>query len=106
MSAWIANNLSATDAKNVMLGLEDDKSWQDRSNCLGEDPDLFFPEDVETKRMAKAICQACEVQVECLDYALAHNEKFGIWGGLTERERRRVSQQRAIARRAMSTSFE
>jgi WhiB family redox-sensing transcriptional regulator len=74
--------------------------WQERSNCLGVDPDLFFPERGASTREAKAVCKGCEVRVECLEYALAHGEKFGIWGGLSERERRRVRRQRALERRA------
>ena len=45
------------------------------------------------------MCRSCEVRVECLEYALSHAEKFGIWGGLSERERRRVRRQRALDRR-------
>ena len=73
--------------------------WQERANCLGVDPDLFFPERGASTREAKGVCRGCEVRVECLEYALAHGEKFGIWGGLSERERRRVRRERALARR-------
>jgi len=76
--------------------------WQDRSNCLGVDPDLFFPERGASTREAKAVCRSCEVRVDCLEYALAHGEKFGIWGGLSERERRRVRRQRALERRGLA----
>jgi WhiB family redox-sensing transcriptional regulator len=76
--------------------------WQERANCLGVDPDLFFPERGASTREAKGVCRGCEVRVECLEYALAHGEKFGIWGGLSERERRRVRRQRALERRAAS----
>ena len=69
--------------------------WQERANCLGVDPDLFFPERGASTREAKAVCRGCEVRLECLEYALEHGEKFGIWGGLSERERRRVRRQRA-----------
>ena len=63
------------------------------------DPDLFFPERGASTREAKAVCRACVVQNECLEYALVNGEKFGIWGGLSERERRRLRRQRALARR-------
>jgi WhiB family transcriptional regulator, redox-sensing transcriptional regulator len=79
---------------------EDGQRWQERANCLGVDPDLFFPERGASTREAKAVCRSCEVRVDCLEYALAHGEKFGIWGGLSERERRRVRRQRALERRA------
>ena len=73
--------------------------WQERANCLGVDPDLFFPERGASTREAKSVCRGCEVRLECLEYALAQGEKFGIWGGLSERERRRVRRQRALERR-------
>ena len=79
---------------------EDGQRWQERANCLGVDPDLFFPERGASTREAKGVCRSCEVRVDCLEYALAHGEKFGIWGGLSERERRRVRRQRALERRA------
>ena len=69
-------------------------SWQDYANCRGADADLFFPERGASTRKAKAICGACEVKGECLDYAIEMGEKFGIWGGLSERERRRVRRER------------
>ncbi|MBA2280492.1 MAG: WhiB family transcriptional regulator [Acidimicrobiia bacterium] len=74
-------------------------SWQDLANCLGVDPDLFFPERGASTREAKEVCRGCEVREHCLEYALANGEKFGIWGGMSERERRRIRRQRAIARR-------
>ena len=78
--------------------------WQERANCLGVDPDLFFPERGASTREAKAVCRGCEVRVDCLEYALAHGEKFGIWGGLSERERRRVRRQRALERRKLASA--
>jgi WhiB family redox-sensing transcriptional regulator len=73
--------------------------WQDLANCLGVDPDLFFPERGASTREAKEVCKGCVVRGDCLEYALANGEKFGIWGGLSERERRRIRRQRALARR-------
>ena len=78
----------------------DELSWQDYANCRGADADLFFPERGASTRKAKAICAACEVKGDCLDFALRAGEKFGIWGGMSERERRRVRRERTIARRA------
>ncbi len=76
-------------------------SWQDFANCRGADADLFFPERGASTRKAKAICAACQVQEECLEYAITEGEKFGIWGGLSERERRKIRKQRAkIGRQA------
>jgi WhiB family transcriptional regulator, redox-sensing transcriptional regulator len=64
--------------------------WQDRALCAQTDPEAFFPEKGGSTREAKKICLGCEVRHECLEYALAHDERFGIWGGLSERERRRL----------------
>ncbi|BAH54622.1 WhiB family regulatory protein [Rhodococcus opacus B4] len=64
--------------------------WQERALCAQTDPEAFFPEKGGSTREAKRICLGCEVKDECLDYALANDERFGIWGGLSERERRRL----------------
>ncbi|PTR31631.1 WhiB family redox-sensing transcriptional regulator [Rhodococcus sp. OK519] len=64
--------------------------WQDRALCAQTDPEAFFPEKGGSTREAKRICLGCEVRGECLEYALANDERFGIWGGLSERERRRL----------------
>ena len=77
-------------------------SWQDYANCRGADADLFFPERGASTRKAKAICNACDVKGECLDFAIVQGEKFGIWGGMSERERRRVRRQRTVASRKVS----
>jgi len=66
------------------------EQWQDRALCAQTDPEAFFPEKGGSTREAKKICLGCEVRAECLEYALAHDERFGIWGGLSERERRRL----------------
>jgi WhiB family redox-sensing transcriptional regulator len=67
-----------------------DDEWQERALCAQTDPEAFFPEKGGSTREAKRICLGCEVRDACLDYALAHDERFGIWGGLSERERRRL----------------
>ncbi len=67
-----------------------DEQWQDRALCAQTDPEAFFPEKGGSTREAKRICMGCEVRDACLEYALAHDERFGIWGGLSERERRRI----------------
>ncbi len=75
----------------------DELTWQRFANCLGVDPDLFFPERGASTREAKEVCRACVVRVDCLEYAITNGEKFGIWGGLSERERRRIRRARAMA---------
>lgn len=80
--------------------------WMDEGACVGEDPDLFFPvrgEGNQHATGAKAICNGwddgsvspCPVRETCLEYALVHVEKFGIWGGTSERERRKIRVRRA-----------
>lgn len=83
-----------------------DRSWQDFANCLGVDPDLFFPERGASTREAKEVCRGCVVRDDCLEYALANSEKFGIWGGMSERERRRIRRQRALARQAAAVGLQ
>ena len=70
--------------------VEAELSWQERALCAQTDPESFFPEKGGSTREAKKVCTGCEVRAECLEYALAHDERFGIWGGLSERERRRL----------------
>lgn len=70
-------------------------TWQERALCAQTDPEAFFPEKGGSTREAKRVCMSCEVRAECLDYALAHDERFGIWGGLSERERRRLKRRPA-----------
>jgi WhiB family redox-sensing transcriptional regulator len=79
----------------AIFGLPAEQSWQERALCSQTDPEAFFPEKGGSTREAKRICVGCEVRDECLEYALEHDERFGIWGGLSERERRRLKR-RAI----------
>ena len=64
--------------------------WFDRAACLQADPEAFYPEKGGSSRAAKRVCHTCPVQAECLSYALANDERFGIWGGMSERERRQL----------------
>lgn len=68
--------------------------WQDRANCRGVDAGLFFPERGASTTEARAVCAGCVVRDECLEYALAHDIRFGLWGGRSERERRRMRRAR------------
>ncbi|GEO96768.1 WhiB family transcriptional regulator [Kocuria turfanensis] len=69
---------------------EGELAWQTDALCAQTDPEAFFPEKGGSTRDAKRVCEACPVQSACLDYAMSKDEKFGIWGGLSERERRRL----------------
>ncbi|KAB1647557.1 MULTISPECIES: WhiB family transcriptional regulator [unclassified Pseudoclavibacter] len=64
--------------------------WQSEALCAQTDPEAFFPEKGGSTRDAKRICSSCEVRAQCLEYALQNDERFGIWGGLSERERRKL----------------
>jgi WhiB family redox-sensing transcriptional regulator len=77
------------------IGADDaeEPGWQDRALCAQTDPEAFFPEKGGSTREAKRVCRSCEVRAECLEYALEHDERFGTWGGLSERERRRLKRQ-------------
>ena len=83
----------------VVAAFAESKPWQSRSNCLGVDPDLFFPNRGASTAPAREVCKGCQVRLECLDFALVNSEKFGIWGGLSERERRRLRRDRLRAAR-------
>ncbi|WP_457966338.1 WhiB family transcriptional regulator [Arthrobacter sp. D1-29] len=74
---------------------EGELGWQTDALCAQTDPEAFFPEKGGSTRDAKKVCGACNVRSQCLEYALANDERFGIWGGLSERERRRL-RKRAI----------
>lgn len=71
--------------------------WQERALCAETDAEAFFPEKGGSTRDAKKVCRACDVKAECLQYALEHDERFGIWGGLSERERRQLRRTEAAA---------
>lgn len=70
--------------------------WRSKAACRGLEPQTFFPleDDDAAAAAAKAVCQGCVVREACLEHALAAREKEGIWGGATERERRRIIRQR------------
>jgi WhiB family transcriptional regulator, redox-sensing transcriptional regulator len=69
-------------------------NWRDRALCAETDPDAFFPEKGGSSREAVKVCLGCEVRAECLEFALENDERFGIWGGLSENARRRMRWQR------------
>jgi WhiB family redox-sensing transcriptional regulator len=79
---------------NVVEDDDNPLAWQTDALCAQTDPEAFFPEKGGSTRDAKKICTTCEVKGQCLDYALANDERFGIWGGLSERERRRLRRAR------------
>lgn len=69
-------------------------TWRQHAACRGIDPDVFHPVSDEDAEEAKAICAICPVRQPCLEHALVNREREGVWGGLTDRERRRLIRQR------------
>ena len=73
-----------------------DNDWMARGNCRFEPPATFFPSDGVGVEVAKRICETCSVKEPCLEYALAHRIDHGVWGGTSERQRRRILKKRKI----------
>jgi WhiB family redox-sensing transcriptional regulator len=74
-----------------------EQSWMLRGACRGKDPGFFFPSDGVGVELARQVCADCPVRVECLEYALHFRIEHGVWGGASERERRRILRQRRAA---------
>jgi WhiB family transcriptional regulator, redox-sensing transcriptional regulator len=89
---------SAADLADAFASMLDRASrelaWADQALCAETDPEAFYPEKGSSTREAKRTCMACEVRSECLEYALARDERFGVWGGLSERQRRALRRKR------------
>jgi WhiB family redox-sensing transcriptional regulator len=86
-----------------MLTIESDE-WRGQASCRDTNPDLFFPVGttgpaIEQIEAAKAVCRECLVREQCLEYALETNQDSGIWGGLSEEERRKLRKQRLAQQR-------
>jgi WhiB family transcriptional regulator, redox-sensing transcriptional regulator len=93
--------------------VEQPDDWRSGAACRNEDPELFFARDGEGPnsdslrkrvRLAKAVCKQCEVTSECLQYALKHDQRIGVWGGMTEDER--VALKRSGSRRMGATALQ
>ncbi len=70
------------------------QNWRETGACRGIDPGIFYPGEDDDAEEAKGVCRGCGVRQACLEHALASREKEGVWGGATERERRRIIRQR------------
>lgn len=77
-----------------------DNEWMRQGHCQFEPPERFFPSDGVGVEIAKQICASCPVKVPCLDYALEQRIDHGVWGGTSERQRRRILRSRRLAARA------
>ncbi len=71
-------------------------TWRQHGACRGTDPDIFYPVTDEEAEEAKAICATCPVREPCLEYALEQRIDHGVWGGASERERRRILKRRRM----------
>lgn len=72
--------------------------WLDQAACVDIAPEIMFPTNTHDLRLAKKVCAACPVTSECLTYALDQGERFGVWGGTSERERARLSRTNRLTR--------
>lgn len=84
----------------IHVAAQRDPRWSDSASCAGIGPGLFYPERGEPNSEATAVCARCPVSAECLEYALANHEKYGVWGGTSEAGRRRLRKERRAARQA------
>ena len=94
-------------ADMVIDGFEPDPEevhWSDFADCQYTDPEAFYPEKGGSTREAKKVCRGCPVRTECLEYALDNDEKFGIWGGMSERERRLLKRRQSSATQTSSAT--
>ena len=90
----LVSNVTAGNQRGVAAMADHDFEWRMAGACRGLNPDIFYPDEDSEADVAKAICESCVVQVACLEHALLRREKVGVWGGATERERRRMIRQR------------
>ena len=70
------------------------QTWRQHAACRGVEPEIFYPSSDEEAGVAKSVCGVCPVRQLCLEYALTSRERDGVWGGATEKERRRILRQR------------
>ena len=73
----------------IQVPITEERPWVVFSACRDADPSLFFPATKEEEEQALALCATCPVRIDCLEYALEARERFGVWGGLTEKQRKR-----------------
>jgi WhiB family redox-sensing transcriptional regulator len=80
----------ASESRIDVAGIAKPPPWTEQAVCSTTDPELFFPEKGGSSAAAIRICGGCPVRTKCLEYALANSERFGIWGGMSERPRRKL----------------
>ncbi|MDR0788671.1 MAG: WhiB family transcriptional regulator [Bifidobacteriaceae bacterium] len=87
MSDLFSDNFKILDIYKMSDDIEKNVYWKKRSLCSQTDNSYFFPEKGGTTTSAKAVCSQCPVSTDCLEYALVHDLKFGVWGGKSTSER-------------------
>jgi WhiB family redox-sensing transcriptional regulator len=87
-----------TGSLEVVAGGAMDTEWMGNGKCKDLDPTIFFPNDWVGVQVAQRICADCPVKSPCLEYALANRVDHGVWGGASERERRRILRQRRLSK--------
>lgn len=70
-----------------------DITWHEDAICASADPEIWFPEKGGSTKEAKRVCGRCVVRADCLEYAIDTGQRFGIWGSMSERDRRRLQRQ-------------
>lgn len=90
------NHFQAVAMLEADIELDPDTPWRERALCAQTDPEAFFPENGGSSRAAKRICAACDVRLECLEEALENDERYGVFGGLSQEERRRLKRRRNV----------
>lgn len=90
MKAVLRVDVFATSFLDEIFGAAHGQEWTASALCAQTEPDAFFPEKGGSVKEAKRICRGCPVRSECLAWALENDERFGIWGGATENDRRRL----------------
>jgi WhiB family redox-sensing transcriptional regulator len=79
-------------------------TWQEEGSCRGVDPEVFFPISDDDAWRAKEICGVCHVRSDCLAFSLQNRERYGVWGGVTERERSEMLR-RGVAQRVLADAL-
>jgi len=86
--------------------VDDDRyTWQEDSACRGVEPEVFFPVSEDDAWRAKEICGVCTVKAQCLVFSLENRERYGVWGGVTEKERIDM-QRRGVAQRVLAGTLQ
>lgn len=96
---------SKASSSTATVGRENQR-WSAKAACRGIEAGVFYPISEEDALIAKSICSGCSAREDCLEFALTNRENNGVWGGSTERERRRMLRHRQRAARSLALSVD